>query len=119
MPLTLAEANAAVRLWHRHHKSVPGAKFCLGFVRAGAIVGVAIVGVAIVGRPVAMFKAESDGVKQVGISGVRANGQDGAARSGSKSSARKAASARIAKIPAALALHIARTYLPLHREQNS
>ena len=59
-----------------------------------------------------------DGVKQAGISGPRANGkgdrwfQDGAAASGSKSSARKAASARIAKIPFALASHIARVYKP-------
>jgi hypothetical protein len=56
------------------------------------------------------------GTKQPGIAGVRANGkgdrwfQDGAARHGSKSSARKAASARIAKIPFALAQHIARCY---------
>lgn len=62
--------------------------------------------------------ADSDGVKQPGIGGERTNGkgdawfQDGAARHGSKSSARKAASARIAKIPEALARHIARTYYP-------
>jgi hypothetical protein len=61
---------------------------------------------------------ESDGVKQAGISGPRDNGkgdawfQDGAARHGSKSSSRKAASAMIAKIPFALAQHIARTYKP-------
>lgn len=59
-----------------------------------------------------------DGVKQSGISGERDNGkgdrwfQDGAAQHGSKSSARKAASARIAKIPFALASHIARVYYP-------
>lgn len=58
------------------------------------------------------------GTKQPGISGERDNGkgdrwfQDGAARHGSKSSARKAASARIAKIPEALARHVARVYLP-------
>lgn len=39
-------------------------------------------------------------------------GQSVHARTGSKSSARKAASARIAKIPPALAEHIARCYLP-------
>lgn len=60
-----------------------------------------------------------DGVKQGGISGARKNGkgdrwfQDGAAASGSKSSARKAASARIAKIPYALARHIAHVYRPV------
>jgi hypothetical protein len=64
-----------------------------------------------------------DGVKQGGISGDRDNGkgdrwfQDGAAASGSKSNARKAASARIAKIPFALASHIARTYYP-HGERS-
>jgi hypothetical protein len=63
-------------------------------------------------------QAESDGVKQAGISGLRANGkgdlwfQDGAARSGSKSNARKAASAQIAKIPFALSSWIGRVYLP-------
>jgi len=64
-------------------------------------------------------QAESDGIKQAGISGVRNNGkgdrwfQDGAAQSGSKSSARKAASAAIAKIPAPLARHIAHYWLPI------
>ncbi len=63
-------------------------------------------------------QAESDGVKQAGISGVRDNGkgdkwfQDGAAQSGSKSPARKAASATIAKIPLPLARWIAKVYLP-------
>ena len=60
----------------------------------------------------------AEGVKQPGIAGTRANGkgdrwfQDGAAASGSKSSARKAASARIAKIPLALAAHIGHVYHP-------
>lgn len=64
-------------------------------------------------------QAESDGVKQSGISGPRANGkgdawfQDGAATHGSKSPARKAASAAIAKIPFPLAQHIARAWRPL------
>lgn len=58
------------------------------------------------------------GTKQPGIGGERANGkgdawfQDGAARHGSKPPARKAASAMIAKIPAPLAEHIARTFHP-------
>ena len=66
-------------------------------------------------------QAESDGVKQAGISGVRENGkgdrwfQDGAAKSGSKSSARKAASAEIAKIPFALAQHISAYWKPTAR----
>jgi len=62
--------------------------------------------------------AGAQGVKQAGISGPRNNGkgdawfQDGAARHGSKSDSRKAASAMIAKIPFALAQHIARTFKP-------
>ena len=59
-----------------------------------------------------------EGVKQSGISGTHDNGkgnkwfQDGAARHGSKSNSRKAASALIAKIPFALAQHIARCFKP-------
>lgn len=48
VPVSLDEANAFVAVNHRHHKPVPGAKFCLG-----AAVDDRIVGVAIVGRPVA------------------------------------------------------------------
>ncbi len=43
-PLTLREANEFVRLHHRHHKPVPGAKFCIGASMGGAVVGVVIVG---------------------------------------------------------------------------
>lgn len=50
-PVTLAEANAYVRLHHRHHKPVVGHKFSLGAVLDGALVGVAIVG-----RPVARMR---------------------------------------------------------------
>ena len=48
VPLTLAEANAFVERHHRHHRPVPGAKFCIGVSDSEGIVGVAIVG-----RPVA------------------------------------------------------------------
>ncbi len=44
VPITLDEANAFVREHHRHHKPVPGAKFCVGVATNDAIVGVAIVG---------------------------------------------------------------------------
>ncbi len=44
VPVSLAEANTFVRQHHRHHGSVPGAKFCIGVSASGAIVGVAIVG---------------------------------------------------------------------------
>lgn len=45
--MVLSEANAFVALHHRHHKPVPGAKFCIGVA-----VNDVIVGVAIVGRPI-------------------------------------------------------------------
>lgn len=48
VPITLAEANDFVEIWHRHHGRVCGAKFCIGAALAGELVGVAIVG-----RPVA------------------------------------------------------------------
>ena len=48
VPMTLAEANAFVAEHHRHHKPVPGAKFCLGVAESDTVVGVAIIG-----RPVA------------------------------------------------------------------
>ena len=48
VPVSLAEANAFVAEHHRHHKPVPGMKFCVGVAE-----GEKIVGVAIVGRPVA------------------------------------------------------------------
>lgn len=47
-PIDLAEANAFVAVHHRHHKPVPGAKFCIA-----ASAGETVHGVAIVGRPVA------------------------------------------------------------------
>lgn len=48
VPCDLDEANAFVKQLHRHHKPVPGAKFCIGVA-----LGEKVVGVAIVGRPVA------------------------------------------------------------------
>jgi hypothetical protein len=48
VPVSLAEANEFVRQYHRHHRPVPGCKFCLGVAE-----GEKIAGVAIVGRPVA------------------------------------------------------------------
>lgn len=53
-PVTLKEANAFVEQWHRHHKPVPGAKFCIGVSD-----GEKIVGVAIVGRPIARMADDS------------------------------------------------------------
>ena len=47
-PINLGEANAFVAAHHRHHKPVPGAKFCLAVSEGDKVRGVAIVG-----RPVA------------------------------------------------------------------
>lgn len=47
VPLNLAEANALVSRWHRHHKPVVGAKFAIGALNGE------LRGAAIVGRPVA------------------------------------------------------------------
>lgn len=49
VPISLTEANAFVEAHHRHHASVPGAKFCIAVADAHSIIH----GVAIVGRPVA------------------------------------------------------------------
>jgi len=54
VPVTLDEANEFVRQNHRHHKPVPGAKFCVAVAydrEDGA--DCEICGVAIVGRPIA------------------------------------------------------------------
>ena len=48
-PIDLKEANAFVATFHRHHKPVPGCKFCIAVSDLEGKVR----GVAIVGRPVA------------------------------------------------------------------
>lgn len=48
VPVSLDKANAFVMEYHRHHKPVPGAKFCVAVAEDERIVGVAIVG-----RPIA------------------------------------------------------------------
>ena len=50
IPVSLAEANAFVALYHRHHKPVTGHKFSIGCMTDGRLVGVAIVG-----RPVSRY----------------------------------------------------------------
>lgn len=47
VPVDFAEANAYVAQYHRHHKPMPGCKFCIAVSD-----GEKIVGVCIVGRPV-------------------------------------------------------------------
>jgi hypothetical protein len=43
-PINLDEANAFVEQHHRHHKPVPGAKFCVAVSQEDEVRGVAIVG---------------------------------------------------------------------------
>ena len=49
-PISFAEANAFVKLHHKHHRPVPGTKFCIAASEQNLVRGVAIVG-----RPVARF----------------------------------------------------------------
>ena len=64
-PIGLDEANAFVDLYHRHHKAVPGCKFCIAVsdmvevVSYGTRVIGTIRGVAIVGRPVGRMLDDS------------------------------------------------------------
>jgi len=48
LPIDREDANAYVTRFHRHHRRMPGAKFCLAVSD-----GEKIVGVAMVGRPIA------------------------------------------------------------------
>jgi hypothetical protein len=48
-PINFAEANAFVATYHRHHKAMPGCKFCIAVSDTEGKVR----GVAMVGRPVA------------------------------------------------------------------
>jgi hypothetical protein len=48
-PIDFAEANAFVAVYHRHHKAMPGCKFCIAVSdETGKVRGVAMIG-----RPVA------------------------------------------------------------------
>jgi hypothetical protein len=47
VPVKFRDANEYVRRLHRHHKPVVGAKFCIGAMAAGELVGVAIIGRAV------------------------------------------------------------------------
>lgn len=50
VPLTLKQANALVKEWHRHHKPAQGHRFSIGLVDTSSK---KFCGAAIVGRPVA------------------------------------------------------------------
>lgn len=43
-PLTIKDANQAVRDWHQHHKPVAFAWFAVGVERDGELIGAAIIG---------------------------------------------------------------------------
>ena len=49
VPVSLADANGFVVMWHRHHQPVPGHKFSIGVADQDDVLR----GVAIIGRPVA------------------------------------------------------------------
>ena len=59
VPLTLAQANAHVAAFHRHHKPTIGHRFSIGVMHQGYLVGVAICG-----RPVAR-KTDQDLIIEV------------------------------------------------------
>lgn len=50
-PISLADANAFVGRWHRHHKPVVGHKFSIAATKDECVVGVVIVG-----RPVSRMR---------------------------------------------------------------
>jgi hypothetical protein len=60
-PIDFAEANAFVSAYHRHHKPMPGVKFCVAvsqksvrdLMPSGPVLVEKVVGVAMIGRPVA------------------------------------------------------------------
>lgn len=58
VPITFKDANAFVSQHHRHHKAVPGTKFCLAVANDEKIVGVAIIG-----RPVARMSDDGNTVE--------------------------------------------------------
>lgn len=61
IPLELAEANALVARWHRHHQPSQGHRFSLGAVDADGVLH----GAAIIGRPVARMAGSPRDVLEV------------------------------------------------------
>lgn len=61
VPLELAEANALIARWHRHHQPAVGHRFSLGVSDEGGILH----GAAVVGRPVARLAGEPRRVLEV------------------------------------------------------
>ncbi len=68
IPLDLAEANALVERWHRHHKPVVGHKFSLGLADDERVCGAAIVGLPVArmlmdGETLEVRRVATDGTK--------------------------------------------------------
>lgn len=61
IPLELAEANALVAQWHRHHQPCQGHRFSLGVVDADGTLH----GAAVIGRPVARLAGSPRDVLEV------------------------------------------------------
>ena len=61
VPLELAEANALVKRWHRHHQPCQGHRFSLGVLNGDG----ELVGAVIVGRPVARMAGSPREVLEV------------------------------------------------------
>jgi hypothetical protein len=61
VPIELAEANAAIAAWHRHHQPVIGHRFSLGVIDDDGTLHAA----AVVGRPVARLAGHPRDVAEV------------------------------------------------------
>lgn len=61
VPIELAEANAAITVWHRHHQPVIGHRFSLGAIDDSGVLH----GVCVVGRPVARLAGHPRDVAEV------------------------------------------------------
>ena len=61
VPIELAEANAAIAAWHRHHQPCVGHRFSLGVVDEQGVLH----GAAVVGRPVARLAGDPAKVLEV------------------------------------------------------
>lgn len=61
VPIELADANAAIESWHRHHQPCVGHRFSLGVVDEQGVLH----GAAVVGRPVARLAGHPSQVIEV------------------------------------------------------
>lgn len=61
IPIELTHANAAIAVWHRHHKPCVGHRFSLGAIDQDGVLH----GAAVVGRPVARLAGDPSQVLEV------------------------------------------------------